>query len=107
MIENEMLNDDKVAAAFRAVPRGFFYPTNEGSESLAYEDSPLRQQTTDYGILHQSAPHMYAMIATKLDVRPGDRFLNVGSGSGYFSAIIAHLLGPSGIVSFAGDRAVL
>jgi protein-L-isoaspartate O-methyltransferase len=35
---------------------------------------------------------MYAMIAEKLDFRPGDSFLNIGSGTGYFSALIAHLI---------------
>jgi hypothetical protein len=35
---------------------------------------------------------MYAMIAEALDLQPGHKFLNVGSGTGYFSAIVAHLL---------------
>ncbi|CAM9148182.1 unnamed protein product [Chrysoparadoxa australica] len=63
--------------------------------SQAYVDCPLKQ-----GHLHLSAPHMYvsALNALELEPRngglPPQSFLNIGSGTGYFSALASQLCGP-------------
>lgn len=61
---------------------------------LAHSDQPLRE-----GHVHISAPHIYGCIAEALDVIPNSSlsFLNVGSGTGYLSSIVAHILGPTGV----------
>lgn len=94
LVENELLKDARVVDAFRNVSRKFFFPSDNAQE--VFKDAPILKETKEYDTLHQSAPHMYAMIAESLDVRAGNSFLNVGSGTGYFSAIVAHLLGPTG-----------
>ncbi|MEW5748012.1 MAG: protein-L-isoaspartate(D-aspartate) O-methyltransferase [Candidatus Thermoplasmatota archaeon] len=79
-----------VAAALRKVPREEFLPVRLRDE--AYIDTPLpigSGQTI-------SAPHMVAMMAEALDLRPGQRVLEVGGGSGYHAAVAAELVSPGG-----------
>lgn len=40
-------------------------------------------------------------VITNLNIRPGDRIADFGSGSGYFTLIIARIIGPDGIVTAA------
>ncbi len=87
-----ILHDDRVASAMEAVPRHRFVP--EDYEEAAYMDEPLaigRGQTI-------SAPHMVAMMLEILDLRPGHRLLEVGTGSGYHAALAAVLVSPGGEV---------
>ena len=58
----------------------------------AYSDRPFKQ-----GYVHISAPHMYATVLEHLELQPGHSFLNIGSGSGYFSCLAACLLGEGGL----------
>ncbi|MEU5398243.1 hypothetical protein ABZ348_02935 [Streptomyces sp. NPDC005963] len=44
-----------------------------------------------------SAPWLVAMMLERLQIRPGDRVLEVGSG-GYNAALLCHLVGPDGAV---------
>jgi len=77
--------------AFRAIDRQHFWVPGGGE--LAYADMPLR-----HGRLHQSAPHIYARaLESLMPLRPGMSFLNVGSGTGYFSSIVSELCGADAI----------
>ncbi|KAL0241175.1 hypothetical protein GEMRC1_006410 [Eukaryota sp. GEM-RC1] len=63
----------------------------------AYDDSPLSiglNQTI-------SAPHMHAMMATDLEEKlfPGSNVLDIGAGSGYLTALMAEMVGPTGHVT--------
>ena len=62
------IKSDKVEAAFRSVPRSAFVPAE--LEKKACEDSPIKQ-----GIVHLSAPHMYAIVLEALDIQPGELIL--------------------------------
>ncbi|MDN5789794.1 MAG: protein-L-isoaspartate O-methyltransferase [Micrococcales bacterium] len=84
--------DDAVRAAFDAVPRKGFLP--RGSQWRAGHDGPIpigRGQTN-------SQPRTVAAMLRLLDVRPGQRALDVGAGSGWTTALLAHLVGPTGHV---------
>jgi protein-L-isoaspartate O-methyltransferase len=61
---------------------------------LAHSDQPLRE-----GSIHISAPHIYGCIVEALDIPPSSSlsFLNIGSGTGYISSVVAHIIGPTGV----------
>ncbi|CAE7656554.1 PCMTD1 [Symbiodinium sp. CCMP2592] len=80
-------------AAFRAVDRGDFWIRRGSFGSDIYGDAPLR-----HGKLHQSAPHIYARaLEALMPLKPGMSFLNIGSGTGYFSCLVAEVVGECGV----------
>jgi len=79
------VNDPAVLAAMAAVPRHLFVPPSYRDQ--AYEDIPLpigRGQTI-------SQPYIVALMTQALGLRPDSRVLEIGTGSGYQSAILAHI----------------
>ena len=84
-IEKRDIDDPRVLDAMRSVPRHRFVP--ERYRGRAYEDSPLpigEGQTI-------SQPYIVALMTQLLDVDPGDKILEVGTGSGYQAAILAEM----------------
>ncbi|MDP2665142.1 MAG: L-isoaspartyl protein carboxyl methyltransferase, partial [bacterium] len=81
-----------VENAFRAVDRARF--VTEESKPLAYLDEalPIGEKQTI------SQPTVVALCLEWLQAHPGDRVLDVGSGSGWTTALLAHLVGPTGSV---------
>ena len=87
------VDDEATLDALRAVPRHAFVPENR--RGSAYEDRPLpigQNQTI-------SAPHMVAMMADRLDLEPGERVLEIGTGCGYHAAVTAELIGAGNVYS--------
>jgi protein-L-isoaspartate(D-aspartate) O-methyltransferase len=81
------IRDERVLEAMGKVPRELFVPAE--SRHLAYEDRPLPiglGQTI-------SQPFIVALMTMALELRGGERVLEVGTGSGYQAAILAHLAG--------------
>lgn len=92
MVGSLRLLDVRVARAMEEVPRHEFVP--QELRAQAYSDAPLPLAPGST----ISAPHMAAFQAAWADVRPGHLVLELGSGSGYLLAILAHLAGPTGRV---------
>ena len=83
---------EAIEAAFKAVPRKYFLPAEvAGSVPV---DRPLE---IGHGQTN-SQPTTVAMMLEWLDVQPGQNILDVGSGSGWTSALLAHLTAPEGRV---------
>lgn len=79
------IEDAHVIEAMRRVPREKFFKA--GATDLAYADqaAPIGHGQTI------SQPYMVALMTHRLDLRPAHRVLEVGTGSGYQTAILARL----------------
>jgi len=89
MVEEQIrargLRDPAVLEAMRTVPRHLF--AGPGSAEVAYGDHPLplgSGQTL-------SQPYVVALMAELAGLAPGDRVLEIGTGSGYSAAVLAGL----------------
>jgi protein-L-isoaspartate(D-aspartate) O-methyltransferase len=87
MVENQLrsrgIRDERVLNAFLSVPRHEFVP--EKLKKQAYRDGPLpigAGQTI-------SQPYMVAVMTQSAGVSPGEKVLEIGTGSGYQTAILA------------------
>jgi protein-L-isoaspartate(D-aspartate) O-methyltransferase len=79
------VTDTRVLDAMRAVPRERFVP--DDLQHLAFDDSPLpigNEQTI-------SQPYIVAYMTEQLRVESGSKVLEIGTGSGYQSAVLAKL----------------
>jgi protein-L-isoaspartate(D-aspartate) O-methyltransferase len=83
---------DVVADAMDAVPRADFLPGS--ARFRAAFDGPIQ---IGHGQTN-SQPRTVAAMLRLLDVRPGQHVLDVGTGSGWTTALLAHLTGSSGSV---------
>ncbi len=77
--------DERVLAAMGAVPRELFVPAEIQHDAYADAALPIGAGQTI------SQPYMVAKMTEDLAVRPGDRILEIGTGSGYQAAILAWL----------------
>jgi len=84
-IESRGITDEDVLRAMRAVPRHIFVPENE--RDYAYGDYPL---SIGYGQTI-SQPYIVALMTDLLELKTGDKVLEVGTGSGYQAAVLAEI----------------
>ena len=89
-----LASDAAVAEAMRTVPRHRFVPD-------AYANTPVHVKHTADGtsISCASQPSVVARMLDQLDVGPGHRILELGTGTGYNAALLAHLVGSTGRVT--------
>lgn len=79
------VKDDAVLAAMQSVPRHLFVPSEQTQR--AYADTPL---PIGYGQTI-SQPFIVAYMTEWLEIEPGDRILEIGTGSGYQAAVLSEL----------------
>lgn len=91
MVEGQLvrrgLRDPLVLEAMRRVPRHYFVPPE--SQAYAYDDYPLpigEEQTI-------SQPYIVALMTEELGLTGGERVLEIGTGSGYQTAVLAEIAG--------------
>lgn len=85
-IKRRGIKDTRVLDVMKKVPRHLF--VDEGLRDQAYEDHPLpigEGQTI-------SQPYVVALMTEALRLKPSDRVLEIGTGSGYQAAILAELV---------------
>ncbi len=83
---------DRVHAAFAALPRVGFLPPAQRSRATWDQPLPIGHGQTS------SQPSTVDRMLRLLEVPVGARVLDVGSGSGWTTALLAHLVGPAGWV---------
>lgn len=84
--------DPRLEQAFQAVPRRNFLPDDLADAEVADMPLPIGFGQTN------SQPTTVAMMLSWLQVEPGNKILDVGSGSGWTTALLAHLTGKEGQV---------
>jgi protein-L-isoaspartate(D-aspartate) O-methyltransferase len=89
MVERQLrprgIADERVLAAMRAVPREAFVPAGARGAAHADEALPIEAGQTI------SQPFIVARMTELLHVGPGDRVLDIGTGSGYQAAVLAEM----------------
>ena len=120
--EREAIRSLQVAQAFLEVPREAFVSAFYQREAepgmnwtlrtvatvepeqwleLVYQDEPLITKLNErkWPISSSSAPSVMARMLEALDIRLGDRVLEIGTGTGYNAALLAHLTGDPALVT--------
>jgi protein-L-isoaspartate(D-aspartate) O-methyltransferase len=85
-------DESVLRAAFDAIPREGFLRRGERGRATYDGPLPIGEGQTN------SQPRTVADMLRLLEVGPGQRVLDVGSGSGWTTALLAHLVGPTGSV---------
>lgn len=84
-LQGRDIDDTRVLRAMMTVPRHLFVPLNV--RDLAYQDSalPINHGQTI------SQPYIVALMSQLLSVKPGEKVLEIGTGSGYQAAVLAEM----------------
>ncbi|GAC1655583.1 MAG: hypothetical protein NVS4B12_28070 [Ktedonobacteraceae bacterium] len=84
-----------VEAALRAVPRHLFLPDLPPEE--VYQDKAIITKSVDGRFVSSSSqPTIMAIMLEQLDLHEGQRVLEIGAGTGYNAALMAHIVGEAG-----------
>ncbi len=91
------IQDKRVEEAFRAVPRHLFLPDVALDE--VYRDQAIAIRSINGMVVSSSSqPAIMAIMLEQLNLQPGHRVLEIGSGTGYNAALMAHIVGEAGSV---------
>jgi protein-L-isoaspartate(D-aspartate) O-methyltransferase len=93
------ISSPAVEAAFRAVPRHLFLPGMP--PEVVYSDQAIMTKYLDgthIPISSSSQPAIMAIMLEQLELKPGQRVLEIGAGTGYNAALIASIVGEKGLV---------
>ncbi len=81
------IHDSRVLAAFEHVPREAFVPPEHKAQALMDAPIPIGCRQT------VSQPYVVALSLQALELRGGERVLDVGTGSGYLAVLLSYLAG--------------
>jgi len=90
LIVLEVLKTPRIIEAFKKIPRHLF--VRKDYMKHAYDDIPL----PTYHGQTISQPYTVAVMTEALDPKPEEKILEIGSGSGYQAALLAHCVGKKG-----------
>lgn len=90
--ERGIISNPEIIEAFKKIPREFF--TLDQFRNDVYVDQPL----PILGGQTISQPTTVVVMLDALDVKPGQKILEIGAGSGYNAAMLGTLVGPRGKV---------
>jgi protein-L-isoaspartate(D-aspartate) O-methyltransferase len=81
------IREPRVLDALRAVPRERFFPESSRGQAYADTTAPIGHGQTI------STPHIVALMSERLRLGPEHKVLEIGTGSGYQTAVLAKLAG--------------
>jgi protein-L-isoaspartate(D-aspartate) O-methyltransferase len=88
----------RIEAAFRAVLRHHFLPGRKLEEVYSDQVVPTKQDQEGQWISSSSQPTIMAIMLEQLGLEPGHKVLEIGAGTGYNAALMAHIVGETGRV---------
>ena len=88
----------RVEAAFQAVLRHRFIPETPLEEVYSNRVILTKQDQNGQWISSSSEPAIMAIMLEQLDLEPGQKVLEIGAGTGYNAALMAHIVGETGQV---------
>jgi protein-L-isoaspartate(D-aspartate) O-methyltransferase len=101
--EKGVLRSSAVQAAFRTVERERFLVAAVAEQGLeaVYRDEAIvtKRDTRGMPLSSSSQPALMAKMLELLEARPGDRVLEIGTGTGYNAALLAHIVSEQGRVT--------
>jgi protein-L-isoaspartate(D-aspartate) O-methyltransferase len=93
------IRSEHVADAFGSVPRHLFLPGVPTTRAYTAEKAiPTHFDENGIPVSSSSAPNIMAVMLEQLSVEPGQRVLEIGTGTGYNAALLSHLVGDTGTV---------
>ena len=97
LVSQRAISSQTVRRAFEEVPRHLFVPRVD--IATAYSNRPISiRWDEEIPISSSSQPRMMAIMMEQLNLEPGSRVLEIGAGTGYNAAILAHVVGETGRV---------
>lgn len=95
--QNGRIVTPSIEAAFRAVPRHLFLPGVALEE--VYQDQVIATKSLNESLVSSSSqPTIMAIMLEQLQLQPGQCVLEIGAGTGYNAALMAHIVGETGQV---------
>jgi protein-L-isoaspartate(D-aspartate) O-methyltransferase len=88
----------RIEAAFRTVLRHQFVPGTPLEEVYSNRLVLTKQDQDGQWISSSSQPAIMAIMLEQLGLEPGHRLLEIGAGTGYNAALMAHIVGKAGQV---------
>lgn len=92
------IRTDSVADAMTAIPRHRFIADSTIDAAYADDAVIVKRDHAGTAISSASQPTMVAAMLELCQLEPGHRVLEIGTGTGYNAALLAHLVGPDGLV---------
>src|SRR5947209_18572415 len=95
LVRRGAITDSRVEVAFLDVPRILFLPRVPLEE--VYRDQAIPTKTINCeAVSSSSQPEIMATMLEQLGLEPGLRVLEIGAGTGYNAALVAHVVGETG-----------
>lgn len=99
LCEWKLFRSATVENAMRTVPRHVFLPDHPVEEAYSHGNVVTHRDSAGVAISSASAAGTVAGMLQQLEARPGHRVLEIGAGTGYNAALLAHLVGAEGEVT--------
>ena len=99
LVKDGHVHTSRVEEAMRTVPRHVFVPAAPLEGAYANTTVSIKDTENGESISCASQPSIVGLMLEQLQPQPGERVLELGAGTGYNAALLAHLVGESGHVT--------